>query len=230
MSDNLALWNAVQKTDPSKTKDFSKGGGFKGTATNPTWLAMRATEQFGPCGIGWGVKVLSESFDTATNGDTVHSIHGVFWFEWNGKRGEIEQYGATTFSGKNKNGLYSDEDCKKKSMTDLMTKAMSLIGFAADIHMGLYNDVKYVNSLRDEFQAKERASDQDESLKDYMRRCEVAIIEAKNPVQLKSWWAEQEKYRQAIGIKNGTPEYAQLFKAFKDRGLELSSSNVLMAG
>ena len=59
---NLAIWNAVEQTDPAYTKQFSKGGGFKGTATNATYLAKKATNQFGPIGIGWGWNVIDETY------------------------------------------------------------------------------------------------------------------------------------------------------------------------
>lgn len=53
-TDNLSLFAAVQETDPRYTKGFSRSGGFKGTAVSAPWLVRRATEQFGPVGIGWG--------------------------------------------------------------------------------------------------------------------------------------------------------------------------------
>ena len=59
---NLALWNAAKFVDPSRTKGFSRRGGFKGTATNPTYLMMRATEVFGPVGIGWGWEIVNEQW------------------------------------------------------------------------------------------------------------------------------------------------------------------------
>lgn len=60
-TNHLKLWEQVEKTDPQYTKPFSRGGGFRGTATNATYLARRATETFGPMGIGWGLEILDES-------------------------------------------------------------------------------------------------------------------------------------------------------------------------
>lgn len=161
---NLALWESVEKTDPSHTKSFSRGGGFKGTATNATYLAKRATETFGPCGIGWGVKVLSEKYVPGApllNGEgqvigheMVHVARVQLWYidpRDEQRRGEIEQYGQTQMVGKNRNGIYTDEEAPKKSITDGMTKCLSLLGFAADIHLGLYDDNKYMAELRREF-------------------------------------------------------------------------------
>ncbi len=72
------------------------------------------------------------------------------WYKWNGERGEVEHVGQTMFSGKRNNGnTYTDEDAPKKSVTDALVKAMSMIGFSADIFSGRYDDSKYVEGLRD---------------------------------------------------------------------------------
>lgn len=160
MSENLNIWDAVQATDPKYTKAFNRGGGFKGTATNATYLAKKATEQFGPCGLGWGVNVVNEQLITGAPhmsegvviaNDIIHKLHVKFWYVRDGMRGEIEQFGQTQMVGKNKNGFYTDEEAPKKSMTDAMSKCLSLLGFSADIHLGLYDDNKYVSEIREKF-------------------------------------------------------------------------------
>jgi hypothetical protein len=161
MTANSALWRCVEKTDPKYTKGFSRGGGFKGTATNATYLARKATEQFGPCGTGWGINVLDEqiitgaphlnSDGTVIAHDLIHKVRARLWYVIDGKRGEVEQFGQTQIVGKNKNGFYTDEEAPKKSLTDAMSKCLSLLGFSADIHLGLYDDNKYVTQLEEEF-------------------------------------------------------------------------------
>ena len=47
---NMRIWDQVDTTDPSATKNFTGMGGFKGTAIKPTYLMRKATEVFGPCG------------------------------------------------------------------------------------------------------------------------------------------------------------------------------------
>ena len=59
--------------------------------------------------------------------------------------------GGDKVVGKNKYGLNSDDEAFKKAFTDAVTNALKLIGVGADVHMGLYDDNKYVNSMRDEF-------------------------------------------------------------------------------
>jgi hypothetical protein len=150
-SNNLAIWNAVEQTDPNYTKQFSKGGGFKGTATNATYLAKKATNQFGPIGIGWGWNVIDETYQPGQDKDIIHVLRIKFWYEWNGKKGEIEHFGQTQFVGKNKNGYYTDEEAPKKSLTDALSKCLSMLGFAADIHLGMYDDNRYVSDLKKDF-------------------------------------------------------------------------------
>ena len=163
MTDNLQLWEAVEKTDPKHTKEFKRGGGFKGTATNPTYLARKATEQFGPCGIGWGVDIVKETYaqggplDPQGTLAVVHVVQIAFWYMRDEKRGEITAFGQTDFVSKNKYGIVTDEEAPKKSLTDAMTKAMSLLGFSADIHMGMYDDSKYVAEVRREFAPEPKA-------------------------------------------------------------------------
>ncbi|HEX5514363.1 MAG TPA: hypothetical protein VFY81_08215 [Gammaproteobacteria bacterium] len=160
---NLTLWQTVEKTDPQYTKPFSRGGGFRGTATNATYLAKKATEVFGPMGIGWGVEILDEAImegaplDAQGNHEKIHKVRVKLWYKLDGERGEVVQFGQTTFVGRNRNGLFTDEEAPKKSLTDAMSKCLSLLGFSADIHLGRFDDNKYVNDLQQEFAEKHEA-------------------------------------------------------------------------
>jgi hypothetical protein len=156
--ENLALWESVQATDPRYTKKFTRGGGFSGTAINATYLAKKATETFGPIGTGWGVLVEDEQYAEGApivddkhglvGTEIIHVLRIMLWYELNGIRGEVRHYGQTVFVGKNKHGVFTDEEAPKKSLTDAMSKALSLLGFASDVHLGLYDDNKYVNDLK----------------------------------------------------------------------------------
>lgn len=64
--------------------------------------------------------------------------------------GTVEHFGQTTFVGKNKNGYFTDEEAPKKSLTDAIGKALSMLGFSADIYLGLFDDNKYVNDRKAE--------------------------------------------------------------------------------
>lgn len=157
MSDNLALWKAVEKTPENQTKKIT-GKSYNGNSPKPHYLVWKATETFGPVGIGWGFDVVSEEVvDGATYADgsreRLHKARVRVWYVWNDKRGEVEHIGGTIFSGRRKAGdgaPFTDEDAPKKSVTDALIKALSMIGFAGDIFMGRYDDSKYIAELREE--------------------------------------------------------------------------------
>jgi hypothetical protein len=154
------LWNAVAVTNPNFVKSFTRGGGFSGTAINATYQAQKATEVFGPCGIAWGLDILEERYqdgapllqgEMVVGYEVIHVLRVKLWYIHQGKRGEVIHFGQTPFVGRNKNGFFTDEEAPKKSMTDAMSKCLSLIGFSADVHLGLYDDNKYVADLRKEY-------------------------------------------------------------------------------
>lgn len=160
----LEVWRQVQETHPDLTKSFSKGG-FQGTAVSPTYQAMRATQIFGPHGLGWGTELISESYveggplgfdkDGRMLGrEIIHKVYLELWYVYNGKRGSIKQFGATSFLSRDAYGtISSDEDHAKKSITDATSKCLSLLGFSADVYMGKFDDHKYVEGLKARMEA-----------------------------------------------------------------------------
>lgn len=144
---NLKLWDSVSKTDPKYTKAFSKAGGFSGTAINATYLIRKATELWGPMGGAWGPEIVDEKYVTGAEESVVHVLR----INFRHPQGVFPSFGQTTFVGKNKNGPFTDEEAPKKSLTDAITKALSMLGFSADVFLGLYDDNKYVSDRKAEF-------------------------------------------------------------------------------
>lgn len=144
MSENMKLWHSVCVTDPAAVKPIT-GKQYKGNSPKPYWIIQRATETFGPCGIGWGMTVVSERFERLTETDVLHVALVRVWYVQEGRRGEIEQMGQTKASYKTASGNQMvDEDAPKKSVTDGMVKCLSMLGFAGDIFSGQWDDSKYV--------------------------------------------------------------------------------------
>lgn len=153
MTDNLALWEKVQKTDPKHVKAIT-GKSYQGNSPKPHYLIHKATETFGPVGIGWGFSIVDERIEEGAGGERMHIARVKVWFKWEGERGEVEHIGGTQFSGTRSSGkAFTDEDAPKKSVTDALVKALSMIGFAGDIFMGRYDDSKYVDALTAEANA-----------------------------------------------------------------------------
>ncbi|ELW3243077.1 hypothetical protein QMI72_004741 [Salmonella enterica] len=176
-SDNLELWKDVFKTDERFTTAFSLNGG--GTSINGTYMTMIATREFGPKGIGWGVDILEERFDNGapitrtvkgTDGNNTwelipdgvggiltekhHIIKIRLWYIRNGVRGEEISFGCTPYIYSSKHGLICDGEATKKSLTDATKKALSALGFCADIFMGLYDNQEYRQKNKAEFALK----------------------------------------------------------------------------
>lgn len=164
MSENLTLWRQIERTDPSQVKGIT-GKAYKGNSPKPHFLIFKATETFGPCGLGWGFEIVEEKLlDGALIApdfhERIHMARVRVWYEWKGKRGQVEHVGQTAFCGKRNNGqTYTDEDAPKKSVTDALVKALSMIGFAGDIFMGRYDDSKYVTDIKREFSDARRAEE-----------------------------------------------------------------------
>jgi len=156
--DNKQLWNTVCMTDPKAVKPIT-GKQYSGNSPKPYWLIERATEVFGPVGIGWGCTVKSERFERLSETDVLHVAVVSVWYVFDGKRSEtFDQMGGTKAAYKTAKGsLMVDEDAGKKSVTDGMVKCLSMIGFAGDIFSGRWDDSKYVEQAAREFDPQRRA-------------------------------------------------------------------------
>ncbi len=137
---NMRIWNQVDKSDPAYLKTVTIGRSF--TAIDPQYQVMKATETFGPVGEGWG---WTSSVDTvgAQNGQIAVMAHVTIW---HGSR--ENSYGpftgCRTFFKQDKKGTYKfAEDAPKMAVTDGLTKALSHLGFNADVFLGKYDGNKY---------------------------------------------------------------------------------------
>ena len=152
---NKDLWNRVCTTDPKAVKEIT-GKQYRGNSPKPYWIVERLTEEFGPCGIGWGFTITNERMERLSPDDVLHVAVVDFWYKLGAEVGHIQQVGqtkATYMSSKDK--LVVDEDAPKKSVTDALVKCASYIGFAGDIFAGRWDDSKYVAQANAEYRAKE---------------------------------------------------------------------------
>lgn len=151
MTDNLAIWNTLGRTSPEHTKGFTRGGGFKGTAVKPIYTEQKMTEMFGPCGIGWGFSEPTFQLVPGSDGQTAVYCWLTLWFVHDGARSApIPGVGGDFVIVKQSSGLRTDDEAFKKAFTDAIGNAMKHIGMSADVHMGRFDDSKYVNELKRE--------------------------------------------------------------------------------
>jgi hypothetical protein len=143
---NLIIWDAVKETDPRFTKKVSFGA-RQFTSIDAHYQIRRATEYFGPIGQGWKYDCV---YSTETVGGvcfqfadlTIHWKKDHDWHTYGPVRGcnmLVTPKGAV------------DEDAPKKAMTDALTKALSHLGFSADVFTGKFDDNKYLKQLQDKY-------------------------------------------------------------------------------
>ena len=150
------LWNRVCMTDPKAVKPIT-GKQYSGNSPKPYWIVERLTDEFGPCGIGWGFTILSERFERFSDTDTLHVAVVRLWYVMDGQRGELEQVGQTKASYVTSKGSFMlDEDAPKKSVTEALGKGASYLVFAGDIFSGRRDDSKYVAEAGAEWDGRKR--------------------------------------------------------------------------
>ena len=150
---NLDLWNRVKATDPAYVKTVNMRGGFSSIA--PQYQIQCATEQFGPYGKGWGFQ--SCEFDYSQLAVTrLVLVSAVFFYVIDGERHTFPINNSWPVMSKKD---VVDDDFAKKAETNTMSKALSKIGFSADIFMGEFDNPDYVKAVGNDF-ALENAEDQ----------------------------------------------------------------------
>ena len=143
---NQTLWNSVSETNPNNTKSVEFGRSF--TAIDAYSQIAAATIVFGPVGIGWGWDV---EWDDSLS--SVIYANLTLWYIHDGKRGEVKVCGGCALNAKPKDS----SEARKKALTDSITKALSYIGFNADVFMGKFDDSKYVAERKSAVAKEEKA-------------------------------------------------------------------------
>lgn len=200
-AEHMRFYEALETTDPNFTKRQTTGA--KLTSISPQYQVRKMTERFGPVGIGWGFDLTySEIIDgvlmidknlLGENGQPkeyghskIHTARIRLWYfdpdapklDSKGDRArpaEVQGTGHTKFIYLTSYGPMMDDEYEKKSITDALTKAMSMIGMGGDVRMGLFDDSDYVAELSREA-ALEGAEDK-----------ETALVEAEQ--EFREWYA-----------------------------------------
>lgn len=184
MNDNLKIWEKVDKTDVEHTKFVNQRGGY--TSIDATYQALKATEMFGPYGKGWGLKSIDYNYSMLEATKMV-MCSAVFFYTLDGKEYSFPIHNAINPMM----GAKPDEDFCKKLETNTISKALSRLGFSADIFMGKFDDQEYVAQLKTE-QEIEKAENRDAEIQqkrqdtiDYVSRHAESIKSSKNAHETK---------------------------------------------
>jgi hypothetical protein len=149
MSDNLKLWDAV-KTPPLSSLKTIRGGRLNGmTDISPMWRYSAATEQFGPCGVGWKFEIVRTWTDEGADGEITANAQVNLYFKHEGAWSEaIPGVGGSALTKMEKSGLHTSDECYKMAITDALSTSMKMLGFGADIYMGKFDGTKYKDEVK----------------------------------------------------------------------------------
>lgn len=213
--ENTTIWKQAFTTDPKFVKPIT-GKQYQGSSPSPYWVVSRATEIFGPCGIGWGYNILNERIERFSETDTVHIAMVEVWYEHEGKRGSFQHIGQTKMSYKTSKGaMMLDEDAPKKSVTDALIKGLSMIGFAGDIFSGRWDDSSYVREAGEITQDRIQEEEAEKAMADAKRVHELMEAAAhKGKVAFAQAWKDlKANDRHAFGGASNLKQFEEIVKA-----------------
>ena len=192
---HMYIWDKHFKTDPAATKRVNKGGGRQITAIDAYHQIKEATEEWGPMGK-WGLREIDVQVI-----DGMAHLTGEFFFPG----GYFAMVNSIDTWMRPKNGNNRrDSDWGKKLQTDTMTKALSYLGFNADVFFGLFDDARYV-----EDRSKEVALAESKDRKVLYDKC-LGVLEIKKDMMGKDAYS---RYKESLGLISD--ETDRLDKALK---------------
>jgi len=107
------------------------------------------------------------------------------------------QFGQTMLVGENKYGSFMDEEAPKKSITDCISKCAVLLGIGADVHLGLFDDNKYVNQRKQEEAANGNGHADEHPIERQAREAAASNPKADPALAMKQWITEAERSAKA---------------------------------
>ena len=133
--DNMQIYNAG-RTVPPEAQRRIEAGRLKGmTDINPVWRIAKLTELFGPCGIGWKYEITRRELVAGANGETACFVDINLYYRHEGAWSEaVPGTGGSSFVAKERNGMYTSDECYKMALTDAISVAGQALGVGADVY------------------------------------------------------------------------------------------------
>jgi len=195
MSKNLEVWDALSTTDPAATSAFNNGS-FKGTAIKPIWMIKRMTEQFGACGIGWGMGKPDFQIEHCEGETLVYCTTHI----WHGSpENQIWGVGGDKVRtlvkrGKPDEYIKTDDEAFKKAYTDAISNCLKYLGVGADVHMGRFDDSKYIQQAT--------AAEQKRQWTDYKVDVDNDLLDVKSVAQARKLFSAHLQEMQSRGLRS----------------------------
>ena len=133
--DNFAIYNKVRAVPPEAQTEI-EGGRLRGfTDISPMWRIKVLTELFGPAGIGWYYEIIDKRVEEGAAGEKMVAVDINLYIKHEGEWSRpIQGTGGSMLAAKEKNGLYTSDECFKMALTDAISVSCKALGVGADIY------------------------------------------------------------------------------------------------
>lgn len=133
--ENLEIYEKVRAVPPNAQKTIQAGRLKNMTDINPVWRIKVLTETFGPCGIGWKYIVTSKRLEPGANNEIAAFVDIDLYYKVGEEWSEaIPGTGGSSFVAKERNGMYTSDECFKMALTDALSVACKALGVGADVY------------------------------------------------------------------------------------------------
>lgn len=191
---NLQLWKQVEVTPTSWLKNANISGN-QIKAINPQKQLKQATELFGPYGSTWGLRDCKRQIIELENMIKLIMLEAVFYYP----EGSFEISNSTKLCYKSSKGKYIvDDEAFKKLETNTRSKALSFLGFGADVFEGRFDVEGY------------------EKIVDYVTETELSKAEIDGAIKLLNSATDETKLSKTWNSYPKWHQNKEIFEAFKD--------------
>jgi hypothetical protein len=147
-NNNMKFYD-MGKSVPDNAKTPIIGGRMKGkTNINCQWRIEKLTEIFGPAGKGWKTKTINKQIIEGANGEKIAIVDIELYVKYDSEWSDaIEGSGGSSFIAKEKDKMYTSDECFKMAYSDALSVACKSVGIGSEIYRGLdeskYSSPKY---------------------------------------------------------------------------------------
>ena len=154
--ENLKIYKMLEIV-PKEAQKVITGGRLSGmTDIKPMWRIEKLTETFGPVGLGWYTETTKKEIIEGANGEKIAVVDILLYVNYKEPyqleedlwSKPIEGSGGSSFIAKEKNGLYTSDECFKMAYTDALSVACKSLGMGANVYWGdsKYNTTKLIET------------------------------------------------------------------------------------
>lgn len=133
---NMELYDSWREV-PQEAQKAINAGRLKGkTDINPMWRIRVLTQKFGPCGTGWRYDIDKMWSEEGANGERCAFVQASLYYKMDDGNwsSPVVGVGGNMLTAKERNGLYTSDECYKMALTDAISVACKALGIGADVY------------------------------------------------------------------------------------------------